>query len=188
MANGVFVLYVLEELRLPSGDFGLVLLGAGAGGLIGGVTTPMLAKRLGRGPMLVGGAVLSALGMAAMGFTRDGYLGTVLFAMSAAGVMVLNVLTMSLRQALIPEQLFGRVQGAYRTLVWGAIPLGAIGGGLFADAFGIRPVFVTGGAGLLLCALWLAQLVRAHHELLQDDPTHEPDATTPDLADVTAPR
>jgi predicted MFS family arabinose efflux permease len=169
MANGVFVLYVLEELRLPSGDFGLVLLGAGVGGLLGGVATPHLAKRFGRGPMLTGGAVVSALGMAAMGFTREGYLGTALFAISAAGVMVWNVLTMSLRQALIPEQLFGRVQGAYRTLVWGGIPVGAVLGGVFADAFGVRPVFVIGGAGLFVCALWLARVVRMHHDLLVDE-------------------
>ena len=169
MANGVFVLYVLEELRLPSGDFGLVLLGAGVGGLLGGVATPHLAKRFGRGPMLTGGAVISALGMAAMGFTREGYLGTALFAVSAAGVMVWNVLTMSLRQALIPEQLFGRVQGAYRTLVWGGIPLGAVLGGVLADAFGVRPVFVIGGAGLFVCAFWLARVVHVHRDLLVDE-------------------
>ena len=169
MANGVFVLYVLEELRLPSGDFGLVLLGAGVGGLLGGVATPQLAKKFGRGPMLIAGAVISALGMAGMGFTREGYVGTALFAVSAAGVMVWNVLTMSLRQALIPEQLFGRVQGAYRTLVWGGIPVGALLGGVLADVLGVRPVFVIGGAGLLLCALWLARVVHIHRDLLVDE-------------------
>lgn len=182
MANGVFVLYVLEELRLPSGDFGLVLLGAGAGGLLGGVATPRLAKLLGRGPMLTGGAVVTALGMAAMGFTRQGYVGTTMFAISAAGVMVWNVLTMSLRQALIPEQLFGRVQGAYRTLVWGGIPVGALAGGALADAIGVRPVFVVGGAGLFVCALWLAQVVRTHRDLLVDEPVVAAEPLVAELA------
>lgn len=170
MASGLLVLYVLEELQLPSGDFGVVLLGAGLGGLLGGVTTPRLAKRFGRGPMLTGGAILSALGMAAMGFTRNGFIGTTLFALSAAGVMVWNVLTMSLRQALIPEQLFGRVQGAYRTLVWGAIPLGALTGGVLANAIGVRPVFIVGGTGLFGCGLWLGHVVRKHRDLLVDEP------------------
>jgi MFS family permease len=170
MANGVFVLYVLEELRLPSGDFGLVLLVAGIGGLIGGLSTPALARRFGRGPMLTGGAVLSALAMGAMGFTRNGYVGAILFALSASGVMVWNVLTMSLRQALIPQQLFGRVQGAYRTLVWGAIPVGALAGGVIASMTGVRPVFVIGGSGLFICALFLSQLVRRHRAELVDQP------------------
>jgi MFS family permease len=171
MVNGVLVLYVLEELRLPSGNFGFVLLAAGVGGLLGGVNTPALARRFGRGRMLVLGAVVSAVATGAMGLTRNGFLGAALFAASAAGVMVWNVLTMSLRQALIPQQLFGRVQGAYRTVVWGAIPIGAIAGGLLGSAAGIRPVFFVGGAGMLLCAGFLARLVGAHRAELDDPAT-----------------
>ena len=169
-ANGVFVLYVLEELRLPSGDFGFVLFVAGLGGLAGGIGTPPLARRFGRGPMLTFGATLSAVTMGAMGLTRNGLVGAALFALSAAGVMVWNVLTMSLRQALIPQHLFGRVQGAYRTLVWGAIPVGALSGGFLADAIGVRPVFVLGGAGLLVCAGFLGRLVVVHKDQLVDEP------------------
>jgi MFS family permease len=179
MANGVFVLYVLEELRLPSGDFGLVLLVAGIGGLAGGITTPALARRFGRGPMLTSGALVSALCMGAMGLTRNGYLGAALFGGSAAGVMVWNVLTMSLRQALIPQHLFGRVQGAYRTLVWGAIPLGALAGGLLADAIGIRPVFIVGGAGLCACVPFLGRLVHIYKDQLVDAPVMSAETPLP---------
>jgi MFS family permease len=179
MANGVFVLYVLEELRLPSGDFGFVLLAAGVGAIAGGVSTPALARRFGRGPMLTSGALLSAVTMAAMGLTRNGYVGAALFGVSAGGVMVWNVLTMSLRQALIPQHLFGRVQGAYRTLVWGAIPVGAIAGGLLANAVGIRPVFVVGGAGLCVCAAFLGRLVHVYKDQLVDEPLTSPEAPLP---------
>lgn len=169
MATSLFVLYVLEVLRLPAGDFGLVLLVAGIGGLAGGLATPRLARRFGRGAMLVGGAVLSAVAMGAMGLTRNGIVGALLFGVSGAGVMVWNVLTMSLRQALIPQHLFGRVQGAYRTLVWGAIPLGALLGGLLAGVVGVRAVFVVSGAALLGCAVCLAHLVRGHRGELSGD-------------------
>lgn len=179
MANGVFVLYVLEELRLPSGDFGLVLFVAGIGGLAGGIATPALARRFGRGPMLTSGALLSALCMGAMGFTRNGYVGAALFGGSAAGVMVWNVLTMSLRQALIPQHLFGRVQGAYRTLVWGSIPLGSFAGGVLADAIGIRPVFVVGGVGLCACVPFLGRLVHIYKDQLVDEPMSSAESPLP---------
>jgi predicted MFS family arabinose efflux permease len=83
--------------------------------------------------------------------------------------MVWNVLTMSLRQALIPEHMFGRVQGAYRTVVWGAIPLGALAGGLVADLFGVPAVFLVSGAALLVLSgvLWL--LLHAHADELTDE-------------------
>jgi MFS family permease len=181
MTTGVFVLYVLEELRLPSGDFGFVLFAAGLGAVAGGIATPALTKRFGRGPMLTFGALLSAVALGSMGFTHNGYVGAALFGVSAAGVMIWNVLTMSLRQALIPQHLFGRVQGAYRTLVWGAISVGAIAGGLLAHAIGIRSVFVVGGAGLFVCAFFLARLVHIYKDQLVDEPLPSGESPLPTM-------
>ncbi|MDT4901342.1 MAG: hypothetical protein QOJ78_2272 [Pseudonocardiales bacterium] len=158
-------------LRLPSGDFGFVLFTAGIGALIGGVATPPLARRFGRPLVLTCGAAFSAITMGLMALTRHGVLAAVLFALSASGVMVWNVLTMSLRQALIPPELFGRVQGAYRTLVWGAIPLGAIVGGALASLVGIRTVFAVAGLVSLVLAGLLGRLLHQHADALRDDPT-----------------
>lgn len=162
MTNGIIVLYALETLHLPAGDFGFLLVGAGVGAVAGGVSTPALARRYGRAPVLVIGEAVSALAMIALGLTTNGYVAGTLYGVAAAGVMTWNVLTMSLRQALIPHRLFGRVQGAYRTLVYGAIPLGSLAGGVLAHVFGLQPVFVIAGIGLLAMAGVLGLLVRAH--------------------------
>ena len=166
LASGVLVLYVLEVLHLPSGDFGLVIFVAGIGGLLGGVSANALARRFGRGPVLVAGAVISGAAPVAMGFTSNGFVAAILFAAAAFGVMLWNVITMSLRQALIPHALFGRVQGAYRTVVWGAIPLGAVAGGALAHAFGLSAVFVIAGFAMLVMAGLLARLVRSYRDQL----------------------
>ena len=87
--------------------------------------TPPLTRRVGRAVMLTAGSVVAAVAIGLMAFTaqrlrrRPGCARCF-----AAGVMVWNVLTMSLRQVLIPSELFGRVQGAYRTVVWGGDPGG----------------------------------------------------------------
>jgi MFS family permease len=185
MATALLVLYVLEILHLPQGDFGYVLIGAGVGAILGGVVTPALATRMGKGPLLVVGAVVSAAGVLLMGFVSNGYVAGSLFAVSSSGVMVWNVLTMSLRQALIPHELFGRVQGAYRTLVWGAIPLGSLTGGVVAHAAGLRWVFVTSGAGLLLMAVALALVLRGHADELTAEPVTIDDAV--DAVDAVGP-
>lgn len=169
MGTGVLVLYVLEVLRLPSSAFGLVLLGTGIGGLLGGALTPSLTRRLGRAPMLTGGAVVAALAEGGLALTTSGVVATVLGAVSAAGVVVWNVLTMSLRQSLIPEAVFGRVQGAYRTLVWGGIALGSLLGGAVAHAIGLRPLFLVIGAALLVLAAVLGALLHRHADELTDD-------------------
>jgi hypothetical protein len=54
---------------------------------------------------------------------------------------------MSLRQQLIPELMFGRVQGAWRTAVWGAMPVGAALGGVVAGNFGLAAPFTLAGIG-----------------------------------------
>jgi MFS family permease len=169
MTTGVLVLYVLDVLQLPAGGFGFVVLTAGVGALAGGIFTPALTRRFGRGPMLTGGAVVSAITVALMGLVHDVVLACVLFAVGAAGIMVWNVLTMSLRQALIPEDMFGRVQGAYRTLVWGGIALGSLVGGVVAQAIGVADVFLVSGAGLFLLALVLGILLHRHAGELGDD-------------------
>jgi MFS family permease len=169
MINGVLVLYVLEVLHLPSSRFGFFVLAAGVGALLGGLATPRVARLLGRVRALTLGAAVSALAIGLMGFIDNGWVAAALSAVMAAGVMVWNVLTMSLRQLLIPEHIFGRVQGAYRTLVWGAIPLGALAGGVVADLLGISAVFLVSGAALLVLAGVLGLLLRAHAAELTDE-------------------
>ena len=169
MGTGVLVLYVLEVLDLPPSAFGLVLLGTGVGGLVGGVLTPSLTRRFGRAAMLTGGAVVAAVAEGALSLTTSGLVATALGAVSAAAVMVWNVLTMSLRQSLIPEAAFGRVQGAYRTLVWGGIALGSVAGGAVARAIGLRPLFAVLGAGMLVLAAVLGVLLHRHAAELTDE-------------------
>ncbi len=168
MVNGVLVLWVLDVLRVGEAGFGLLLTASGVGGVLGGVAAAPVAARLGRSPTLVLGAATPALAVAGAGLTSSAAVAAVLLAVVAAGVMAGNVLSMSLRQALIPEHLFGRVQGGYRTLVWGAIPVGALLGGLLAAATSVPTVFVVAGLGQLLAAGALAVLLARHRTLLRD--------------------
>ena len=164
---------MLETLHLPAGDFGFVVLAAGAGGLLGGLATTRLAARFGRGTVLMVGGVLEGVATIGMGSVSNGYLGAIAFAVSAFGVMTWNVLTMSLRQALIPHHLFGRVQGAYRTLVWGAIPVGALLGGVLAGATSIPAALVVAGVGMTGTGLWLIRLVIVHRAVIDRIDTDE---------------
>jgi Na+/melibiose symporter-like transporter len=170
IGTGVFVLYVLEILHLPSGDFGLVLVVGGLGGILGGFATPPLARRFGRRVVLTAGGVVDAAGTASLSLTQNGFVAAALFGLVSAGIMTWNVLAMSLRQSLIPEELFGRVQGAYRTLVWGLIPLGSIVGGVLADQIGLRAVFAVAGGLLLAFAIALSVLLTKYRAVLADLP------------------
>lgn len=49
---------------------------------------------------------------------------------------------MPLRQRVTPDRLLGRVNSGYRLVAWGTMPLGAAAGGVLAQVFGLRAVFV----------------------------------------------
>jgi len=83
-------------------------------------------------------------------------------------VMLGNVAARSLRQSLVPQELQGRVASAYQMLILGALPVGALVGGLLASSLGIRKTFVIAGC-LQLVALAIAAprflaRVRGHRE------------------------
>ncbi|MFQ1003106.1 MFS transporter [Modestobacter sp. SSW1-42] len=164
--TGVLVLFALDDLGVSEAGYGLLLTASGVGAVLGGFAAAPLAGVIGRTATLVVGSVVSALATGALAATDHPVVAGVLFGASTAGVMFWNVLTMSLRQALVPEVLFGRVQGGYRTLVWGGIPLGALAGGLLADATSVPMVFAVSGAGLLLLSLVLWRLLVVHRDLV----------------------
>jgi len=145
MGEAVFVLYVLENLGVPEAGFGLFLVAAGVGGLLGGAVAGWIGRRLGRIWAMVLADGLGGAAYVAMGLTGHAFAGAVLFGTYGVTVMVWNVQSMSVRQALIPTELFGRVQGAWRTLVWGAIPVGSLLGGLLASLTSVQTVFVLSG-------------------------------------------
>ena len=57
-----------------------------------------------------------------------------------------NIVTVSLRQQIVPSELLGRVNSVYRMLGWGLIPPGALTGGLVAHEFGLRAGYPVAGA------------------------------------------
>jgi hypothetical protein len=73
------------------------------------------------------------------------------FAMYGLAAVWWNVVTVSFRQAVVPERLQGRVNSAYRLVSWGTLSVGAAAGGVVAAPLGLRPLYA--GAAVVLLAL-----------------------------------
>lgn len=147
LVQGILVLYVLQDLGLSERGFGLMLAAAGVGAVLGSVLSPWVTRVLGRTNALGATGVVSALALLAMALWPQPVLATVAFAVSAAAISMFNVQVISVRQVLIPGHLFGRVQGAYRTALWGGIPAGTLGGGALGSWLGLPAVFAIAGVG-----------------------------------------
>lgn len=166
MTQGILVLYALQNLGLSERGFGLALAGAGVGAVIGAMLSPTVTRLVGRTNAMGATEILSAVAVLLMAFWQDPVGGPLLFAISAGAISLFNVQVMSVRQAMIPEHLFGRVQGAYRTVIWGGIPLGTLAGGALGAWLGLPAVFIVSGVGGILIGALTWSILHAHrHEI-----------------------
>ncbi|WP_116101048.1 MFS transporter [Amycolatopsis thermalba] len=162
LAQAQLVLYALEDLGLSEAAFGLFTFVGGIGGLIGAAVAPRLVRRAARRPVLVAGIFTAGVGFGAMGLVSQPVASAALFGLFAAAVVAVNVVLATARHTLVPSELLGRVLGVWRTVVWGAIPLGALAGGALTHLLGSASATfaVSGGAQIVLAALAALMLWR----------------------------
>jgi penicillin G amidase len=147
----IAVLYALEDLHISRAAYGLLLAVVALGGLLGLAAAPPLASRLGDGRALALTFALCPASFVLGGITSNPWVAAVAFALVGGSVSVSIVVSATLRQLLIPTELFGRVNGAFWLVVGGMEPLGALLGGYLAREFGLRSPFFV-GAGVLAVA------------------------------------
>ena len=151
---------------------GLIFSIASIGALVGVALASRIANRIGLGPAIVLSMFIGGVG--AVPYYLSGSLSTsplftlaglginwnTLFIMAGQfvtfiGVVVYNVNQVSLRQAIVPIRLQGRMNATMRFLVWGTIPLGGLAGGLLGTFLGLRTAVGVAILGGSLAFLWV---------------------------------
>jgi MFS family permease len=130
LAAATIVLFAQEVLELDAASFGLLMTSGAAGGLLGSLLASRLSRRIGQGPSLFSSIIASTATLLVIGITSSGLVVWIAFAVGTFFGSVWNVITVSLRQALIPDRILGRVNSVYRFFGWGMMPIGAVLGGV----------------------------------------------------------
>lgn len=156
---GIFVLFAQDVLGMSEAAYGVLLASGAVGGIGGSLLAEGLSGRIGPGQILFLDAFLSGLGFIGIGLTRSPLVVGVMYALISMMAMFGNVVVISLRQAIIPEHLLGRVSSAYRLVVLGALPLGALFGGLSARPLRLTTPILIGGALLVMVAFAMQPVV-----------------------------
>lgn len=156
----LLTLYASRDLGLPPALIGVVFAAVGVGYLLGALLGRRTARRFGLGAASVAGAVLN--GLAVLLIPLAGGHGIAPFALLVTsqlllglGIMVNDVPETSLRQALTPDRLRGRVNATIRFAARGPSLFGALMGGALGQAVGLRVTLLLMGLGLLCAPLWL---------------------------------
>jgi MFS family permease len=145
------ILYMVRTLHMSSFATGVVFAGFGAGAIAGALATTRFYKKVGVGRAIWTPAVIfSGAGFSWPLAPQGSWAGVVLFLSTFAFGMsstIYNITQVSLRQAITPERLQGRMNASMRWIVWGTIPLGGLFGGALATAYGLRSALWVGAIG-----------------------------------------
>lgn len=165
VTGATFVLFAQEVLGTNAFLFALLGTAGAVGGIIGSWLAPRISKAMGSGSSLQVTFLLSIGSFLIMGFATHWTLAWVMFAAGTFGAVLWNVITVSLRQTIIPDELLGRVNSVYRFFAWGMMPIGlGVGGGLvsLAEALGagrvtaLRTPWWFAGASFILLFIYAA--------------------------------
>lgn len=127
------VLFAQEVLEIDAFVFAILGMAGAVGGVLGSLASPRISKSLGSGPSLYLTLIASIVTTFVIGFASNWILVFAMFAVFSFVAVLWNVITVSLRQTIIPDELLGRVNSVYRFFAWGMMPIGLAVGGLIVS-------------------------------------------------------
>lgn len=150
------IVFARDILRADPAVIGLIVGGAGAGGLIGSAMTPPLRRRIPVGKHMIGVLAVHAVGIGIVGVAPS--IATAMAGMLLVGLAeaMTGIVQVSYRLVTIPDALQGRVNSVYRLGSFAAMTVGTTLAGLLAEGFGPRVALSTMAAWVLLVAVGTA--------------------------------
>ena len=155
MGSATMVLFIIKELGLQERFFGVILAIEGVGAILGALVASRTSSKFGRSKVMTFAIVASSAVLLIQGFSPNIYIFVALATFGGFVISQWNILLMATYQTVIPKELYGRIHGTRRTLVWGAMPLGSLLGGVLAN-FSLRLPLYVGGA--LACVVSIASI------------------------------
>jgi MFS family permease len=150
MGLATLVLLATETLKVSSRFYGVLLAAAAVGSVLGGLLNPRLTGRLGQLPSLLIAMGAVSVVYVGIGLAPDAPVLAALEVCNGFFVTMWNIVTVTLRQRIVPNEMLGRVNSAYRMIGWGLMPAGAVAGGFIAHVAGLRAPYVVAG---VLCGI-----------------------------------
>lgn len=158
MSYAILVLFMESTLELSAIWIGAVFAVGALGAVAGAVLSSRIVSALGLGRAIILSAFLGGVPsmLIVLAYPSNALLVLmpIWFATGFTGV-VYNVNQVSLRQAITPDRLQGKMNATMRFIVWGVYPIGGIVGGLLGETVGLRMTILIAGIGMLASVAWI---------------------------------
>jgi MFS family permease len=169
----LYVLYATRDLGLDAATIGIIFVAGGLGAIPGALLARWVGDRYGIGPSMIVGLFLAALAGLLIPLADGPTLLVVVLlaaskALGALTFTVANIHQWTLRQAVTPDALAGRVTAGQRFIIYGGGSLGALIGGALGGTIGVRQALFICVIGSILAPLWTVFSPLRH---LREQPT-----------------
>jgi len=158
IAFTVFLIFAYNQLKLTPEIVGIIFALGSVGLLAGAVLAARVARGVGLGWALAVATVVGGIAALGVPLALVGSPVLVLAALQVLGgfcLPIYNINQVSLRQAITPDRLQGRMNATMRTIVWGTIPVGSFIGGILGTQIGVVATIMIGGVVYVLAAAWI---------------------------------
>ena len=154
MGFAVLLVFARRDLHLSPLAIGLAFTLSNVGPLLAAFNANRISSRLGVGRTIIASAVIGGPMFLVIPFAPEGNAALTFiipaFIIGGLSNVIYNVTQVSLRQAITPERIQGRMNSVMRFIVWGTIPLGSLIGGILASKIGVKETLIVGGIGSCL--------------------------------------
>lgn len=179
------VLFAKKTLHATNSEVAYLFAAGAAGIVVVSLLAATIRRHLSFAVTALGALVVSGIACTAMALVGNYAAALVLWAASSGFGLLLNINTSSLRQAIVPSNMYGRVISVAGVLAWSAIPLGALAGAaLIRLTSSVSDVYAASGAlSAVIAALFAFSPIRHGDRYLA-----EATAATPEKAKPQTPR
>jgi MFS family permease len=154
MGFAVLLVFARRELHLSPLAIGLAFTLSNVGPLLAAFNANRISSRFGVGRTIIGASIIGAPTFLVIPFAPEGNAALAFlipaFIVGGLSNVIYNVTQVSLRQAITPARLQGRMNSVMRFIVWGTIPLGSIIGGVLASTIGVQETLIVSGIGCFM--------------------------------------
>jgi MFS family permease len=177
LADSILILFLVTERGMSPALIGLAFSIGSVGVFAGILVAGRITAWLGVGPVILLAALIGSVAWLPIPLAPPDWLfaalTTTIAVLSFEGVLW-NVNAMSLRQAITPDRMRGRMNATMRFISWGTIPIGATLGGALGGLIGLHAAIWVGALGGLLSFIPVAlspiRAIRTIPEPVSDRP------------------
>jgi NADH:ubiquinone oxidoreductase subunit 2 (subunit N) len=149
----MLVFFARDALKISSKELGFVYAGAAVAQILIILLVPVLSKKGKSIKIMLLNLIISSLGIILVSMSWNWVSLTIGMAIQSAPVIMFNVLNRTLRQMIVPNYIYGRVNGIVTMLSLGTLPLSGFLTGVFAGYIEIKYIFLFLGLFSLVIAL-----------------------------------